>query len=66
MGEKSQGLIPWGNYSMSGVMDAKGRPSRMLAKFMTCDIKKPVGNGREVKSIHRRADRKSKIPMVSK
>lgn len=66
MGKKGQGLISWGNSSMSGVMDAKGRPRQMLAKLMTCDIKKPAGNGREVKSIHSRADRKSKIPMVSK
>lgn len=58
MGEKGEGCF-LGITTLSGVMGAQVRPSPMLAKFVTCDIKKPLGNGRKAKCRHSRADQKS-------
>lgn len=58
MGEKGEGCF-LGITTLSGVMGAQVRPSLMLAEFMTCDIKKPRGNGRKATGRHSRADQKS-------
>lgn len=58
MGEKGESCF-LGVTTLSGVMGAHVRPSLMLAKFMTCDIKKPLGNGRKANCRHRRAYQKS-------